>query len=438
MTQGLSTTQEKPERGRTFVSNFSMVVRIRGKFSLGQLQQALDCIRSRHGLLIPGAVEESLPGAHFPVCLLADNGNEDAWKEIVKEELRRPFPGEGGPFARFTWLKARDHSDLVGTFHHGVCDGFSGVYVMRDLLQVLGDPEAPAAPLPLLPHFSTLIPASVTTNPRVRWQLRKLVMTMRAALLLGRLRRRFIRQPAPASVEGSESTPGALPPELRMCILTQTLTAAQTTTLVQRCKAEGTSVHAAACTAWLRAFANTLPGRASRIRSVSSPVSLRNRLTQPVGDTTGMFMSTVETRLNCKPGGDFWEMAREFQARLKQSATDENLFRMPLMFGAFARSFSKEEMGEVARIFFQRQVTYDFSITNLGRLDFPSQVGPLRIESFHNLVNSSDLERTVGVNTFDGRLTFIFIFRESRMTPQDGEQLMRQAIRQLGEASGWE
>jgi NRPS condensation-like uncharacterized protein len=222
-----------------------------------------------------------------------------------------------------------------------------------------------------------------------------------------------------------------------MCILTHTLTASQTAGLVQRCKSEGTTVHAAVCTAWLRAYATTLPRKASRICSVSSPVSLRNRLIQPVGDTTGMFMSTLETRLHCKPGRDFWEMAGEFQARLKQDATDEKLFRMPLMFGAFARSFSKAEMGEVARIFFQRQVTYDFSITNLGRLDFPSQVGPLQIESFHNLVNSSELERTVGVNTFDGRMTFIFIFRESRMTPQEGEQLMTDALRQLAEVSGW-
>jgi len=437
MIQASSTAKEQPQAGGTFISNFSIVVRIRGKFSLGQLQQALDCVRSRHRLLIPRAEDERLPSAHFPVCFLADNKDNDGWKEIVREELRTPFPGDHGPFARFTWLASKDHSDLIGTFHHGVCDGFSGVYVMRDVLQALGDPDAPVPPLPLSPHFSTLIPESVSASPGVKRQLCKLVMTMRLAMLLGRLRSRIIPAPQPASVEGSASTPGALPPELRMCILPHTLTASQTASLVQRCKAEGATIHAAACTAWLRAFANTLPGKASRIRSVSSPVSLRNRLTQPVGDTTGMFMSTVETRLNCKPGRDFWEMAREFQAQLKQDATDEKLFMMPLMFGEFARNFSKAEMAEVARIFFQRQVTYDFSMTNLGRLDFPSQVGPLQIESFHNLVNSSELERTVGVNTFDGRMTFIFIFRESKMTPDEGEQLMAQAVRQLREASGW-
>jgi hypothetical protein len=106
---------------------------------------------------------------------------------------------------------------------------------------------------------------------------------------------------------------------------------------------------------------------------------------------------------------------------------------MPLMFGAF----SKDEIMEVAKVFFGRPVKYDFSITNLGRLDFPGEVGPLQIESVYNLVNSSEHESTVGVNTFGGRMTLILIFRESKMTPQAGEQLMADALQQLAEAAGW-
>jgi NRPS condensation-like uncharacterized protein len=281
-----------------------------------------------------------------------------------------------------------------------------------------------------------LIPESVTGNPRVKRQLRKTLMIMRAAMLLGRLSSRITPGSQRAAAQESGPATGELPPHLRMCILTKTLTAAHTAGLVQSCKAEGTTVHAAVCTAWLRAFANTLEGTASRIRSVSSPVSLRSRLTQPVGDTAGMFLSTVETSLNCKPGRDFWEMAREFHTRFKQGSTDDKVFMMPLMFNAFSRNFSKAELAQAARAFFDRLIKYDFSITNFGRLDFSTQMGPLRIESFHNLVNSSEHERTVGINTFDGKMTFIFMFRESKMAPQAGEQLIMQAVQQLAQASG--
>jgi hypothetical protein len=433
MAQASSTAKEQSHPRGTFVSNFSIVVRVHGEFSFEQLEQALDCVRPRHRLLITSPGKEDLASEYFSLRCLPSQGN-NAWKEIVKEELRLPFPG--GPFARFTCLQSQDHADLVGTFHHGVCDGFSGVYVMRDVLQALGDPDAPVAPLPVPPHLSMLIPGSVITSPRLQWQLRKTLTTMHLALSLGRLRRRILPKPPPVPVKESDSTPGELPPNLRMCILTQTLTASQTARLVQCSRAEGTTIHAAICTAWLRAFANTLPGKASRMRRVSSPISLRNRLIQAVPETAGMFLSTGETRLHCKPGRDFWEMAREFHARFKRDTTDAKLFVMPLLFGAFARSFSNAEMGEAVRMFFGGPVKYDFSITNLGRLDFPAQIGPLRIEAFHNLVNSSEHERTVNVNTFDGRMTFIFIFRESKMAPDEGEQLMGQAIQQLAEVSG--
>lgn len=424
-------TQEKVEAGGTLSPNFSIVVRVRGEISLHQLQEVLDCVRARHRLLIPGTAENPA-SHHFPLRVLSDD-REDAWKEIVKEELRTPFAEEGGPFARFTWLRSQDRSDLIGTFHHGVCDGFSGVYMLRDILQALGNPELQVSALPPPPHLARLIPEAVTANPHVQRQLRRNKMILRAMMLFGRLRARIFPQPRPAPAQGNASAPGELPPNQRMHILTQTLTASQTEELVRRCKAEGVTVHAAVCTAWLRAHADTLPGSASRNRSVSSPVSLRNRLAQPVDETAGMFMSTVETRLRCTPGRDFWEMAREFHARFRQDAADENAFMMPLMFGAF----SKDEIMEVAKAFFSRPVKYDFSITNLGRLNFPTEVGPLQVEAFYNLVNSSEHERTVGVNTFGGRMTFILIFRESKMTPQAGGQLMADALQQLAEASGW-
>lgn len=423
-------THEKAAARGTLSPNFSIVVRVRGEFSLQQLQEALDCVRARHRLLIPGAAED--PACHhFPVRTLSDAGAE-TWKEIVKEELRTPFADEGGPFARFLWLQSPECSHLIGTFHHGVCDGFSGVYLLRDLLQVLGNPSLQVPALPLPPHLGSLIPKAVTANPRVKRQLRRNKMILRSMMMFGRLRARLLPQPRPVPAQGSASAPGALPPNLRMCILTHTLTASQTEGLAQRCKAEGVTVHAAVCTAWLRAHAQTLPRSASRTRSVSSPVSLRKRLSQPVDETAGMFMSTAETRLRCMPGRDFWEMAREFHARLRQDAADENAFMMPLMFGAF----SKDEIMEVAKAFFSRPVKYDFSITNLGRLDFPTEIGSLQVEAFYNLVNSSEHERTVGVNTFGGRMTFILIFRESKMTPQAGGQLMADALQQLAEASG--
>jgi len=437
MTQGPSTTKDALQHRGALSINFSIAVRVSGTFSLEQLQQALDRVRVRHKVLIPNG------DFHFPLrCVTSKDDN--AWQEVVKEELCTSFQNDCKAFARFTWVHSQDHSDLihrtatlVGTFHHGVCDGYSGFYVMRDVLQLLGNSTASLLPFSPPPHISTLIPESVKANPLVKRRLRMIVMMTRLHLWIKRLRARFVSKPQPVAIKDDLSAPGALPPNLRMCILTKTLTDSQTKQLAQRCKAEGTTVHAAVCTAWLRAFEDSLAAKAPRLRSVSSPVSLRNRLSQQIDETAGIFLSLVETSLDCKSGREFWGMAREFQSSFKRNATDENLFMMPLTFGAFSKAFSEAEMADAVRTLFSRPVKYDFSITNLGRLDFPKQIGPLQIESFHNLVNSSEHERTVNVNTFDGRMTLTFIFRESKMTPHAGEQLMRQAILQLQEASNW-
>ncbi|HEX2997273.1 MAG TPA: hypothetical protein VHP14_20790, partial [Anaerolineales bacterium] len=386
MTQSSFPAGEKPGSREPLSLNFSIVARVRGEFSLGQLQQALDRVRVRHRLLIPGAEEENLVSAHFPLQSLTNGDSDHAWKEIVADELRTPFLNDSGPFARFIWLQSNGYSDLIATFHHGICDGFSGVYVMRDVLQALGNPNTRVPALPLPPHLVKFIPEAVTKSLRVKWQLRRNVMMIRLSALLLRLQKRFV-----ARSRENESALEGLPPYLRTCILTQTLTASQTARLVECCKAEGITVHAAVCTAWLSAFADTLDEKASRARIASSPVSLRNRLTQPAGEMAGMFMSTVETRLDCKPGRGFWEMAREFHANLRQEATDEKVFMMPLMFS----TRPPDAIMEVGKAFFSRPVKYDFSITNLGRLDLPAKIGSLQVESFYNLVNSSHHERTV-------------------------------------------
>jgi hypothetical protein len=138
---------------------------------------------------------------------------------------------------------------------------------------------------------------------------------------------------------------------------------------------------------------------------VSSPVSLRPRLIQPVPEAAGMYLSTVETRLDCRPGSGFWDRARQFHSNYNRASTDEEVFLMPLMLGALSRHLTKEEMAEAARIYFNRPVKYDFSITNLGRLVFPARAGALHIEYVHNLVNASEHERTVSVSTFEEKMS---------------------------------
>ena len=161
-------------------------------------------------------------------------------------------------------------------------------------------------------------------------------------------------------------------------------------------------------------------------------------MSQPVDETAGIYMSGVETHVHCSPERDFWEIAREFKERMIRDSTDEKVFMTPLMIGTFFSIFKEEEIVAAIGKFFNRPVKYDFSITNLGRLDIPIEIGPLQVETFHNLVNSSEHERTVGVNTQGGKMTFTYTFRESKMDPVAGKSLLKEAMDQLAKAVDWQ
>ena len=401
-----------------------MVVRIRGRFSIPELEKALDGIRFRHTALIPGAGTDDPFASHFQVRELTGCAEMD-WQEIVKEELLKPFPQGQGPFARFVVLRLERAADLTGVFHHGICDGMSGVYVMRDILRLLSEPDNVLPSIPGQPSMRSLIPASVRESRQVQRKIRGFLIMIRLRLLLQRVRAMWFSAPIQNSAEG-------LPASQRMYILTESLTVDQTAALVARCKAERTSVHAALCLAWLRAWAIQLEGRKSCARSASSPISLRERLGIP--DTSGLYLANAVTRVNCVPRRDFWQGAREFKRKLKQASNDENLFLYPLMIGAVFSQLPEKDQKDILPVLFNRPVRYDFSVTNLGRVDLPVKAGRFELEAFTNLVNASEYERTICVNTFNGKLTTTLLFRESKMDLRCAEKLKELATLQLANA----
>jgi NRPS condensation-like uncharacterized protein len=426
--------------GQIVPMNFAMMARIGGDFSVEQLHAALARVRERHPLVAVRVAVDEVEGAcfvsegvpDFSVRVLTGCGDAD-WTAVVKEELGEPFVWDRGPFVRFVVLRGPDFSDLVAVCHHGICDGMAGAYLLRDVLQTLGEPAVSLAPLPVPPDLWALMPAAARVAPRARFQMAATKALLRVARLAQRIWRRVAPpRPAVSTVEG-------LPTWKRFCVLGWALDEAQTSQLMARCRAEGTSVHAAICAAWLRAFAEMQPGRKSWMRKVSSPISLRNRLTPSADEAFGLFMSVVVTAANCAPERDLWDIARDIKQELNKGSTDEKIFRWLLNMQSMVSAFSDADMLSVLDEFASQPVAYDFSITNLGRLDFPVRYGPLRLEAMYGpAVNTSEQERTVGVTTVGGRMTFTLAFRDFVLDPAAAEQLKARAMARLGEAAGWQ
>ncbi len=129
-------------------------------------------------------------------------------------------------------------------------------------------------------------------------------------------------------------------------------------------------------------------------------------------------------------------MAREFKRKFSRGTTDEALFFRSALFEQVFSQTPQEDIETLIQILFFGQVKYDYSMTNLGRIPIPECNGDLQVEAFYGpLVNSSSRERTVGISTVAGKMSFSFAFRQSMMNPARGKALLDRALGLLLEAA---
>ncbi len=415
-------------------SNFTMLARVSGGFSLDQLQEALGKARRRHPLLAVRAAVDHAGWPHFvsedmpvlPVRVVERSSNDD-WMQEVAAELVRPFTWKTGPLIRLVWLKAEDISDILVVCHHCVADGLSVAYLIRDLLHYLGQPEAMVEPLPLLPGSAELIPARFTNSVPILLKARLLATLFKGWLRFRQLKKKLV---------GSDKK--EIANTLKYAVLPWVLTEPQTSALVAGCRQEQATVHAALCTAFLRAFAEEQAGKKVWRRRVSSPVSLRGHLNRPVGEGFGVFIALTKIVVDCRPARDFWEIARDVKRQFAREVTDEALFRYVANVNAVVKAIAKDLSLAIIEDSWPPSVDYDLSITNLGRLDFPRQYGPLQLEAMYGpSVSGIPQENVLGVTTVGRRMFFTFVVTDMGLGIPKAERIKERAMQHLAEAVGW-
>ncbi len=212
------------------------------------------------------------------------------------------------------------------------------------------------------------------------------------------------------------------------------LSEAETSALIGLCRRHEVTVHSALCTAFLNIYARLDPsGRA--LRSVSSPVSVRTRLTQHIDDQVGNYINSgIRITLDCSSTRDFWEMAQEFNSNLAAGTNDDSLLIPIVRFHNMLRGLL--QMDTPLRLPESGgRADYDFSLSNLGYLNFPKKYGQLELECIYGPMLNFFLDETIiGVATVSGKLTFSLISRQRLMNYSDALRMREQftvTLRQL-------
>ena len=386
--------------------NFALAAHIRGHFSQAQLRSAIKKILEKDAQIGGRIIRDEAGRLWYETDHVSEppiriaQGN---WIDEVAEELLRPFDTSTGPLMRFVMVQTEEYTDLIMVCHHCIADGLSAAYVLRDLFCYLVVPAAQVTPLVLLPPFEELLPSKPPAN-----------MQFPSMMPI---------PPAKRSLSLASAN--------QLHVLSWAFTRAQTDAFVARCRREGTSVHAAICAAFLIAFTATNKGEPGT-HSVSTPISLRSRLSLPVEEHFGLFIHPgIKTHLESTDGKDFWESAREIKASLNRAVKSEEFWNI-FYFGQYLlRTMPLEQV----LAFNELPVDYDLSVTNLGCLDFPEFDQPLRLEALYGpAVNSMEDDQVLGIATAGGQMTFTLVSHDRSLDFFTARQVKNVAMEQLVQA----
>jgi hypothetical protein len=391
--------------GRIYANIFAMNAHVKGEITVSEVRFSIDKVCQKYPFLAAHVVTdegiewyETAGTEPIPVNLL-----ERDWSEAIVAYLNMPFDNRTSPQLRILLRSYNGYSDLVLMIDHSIADGLSGSFVLRDILHYIAHPDGVVIPIEYRPSLDQLLPPYNIEE---------------AASL------------PDASGEVTSSEPAS---SRTLFIVPWSLSEADTTALLVQCRRHEVTVHSALCTAFLNIYARLDPSGRT-LRSVSSPVSVRNCLTQPVGEQVGNYINSgVRISLDCTPERAFWEMAHEFNAALAAGTDNDSLLISIVKFHNMIRGWYQSvvpltipESGGRA--------DYDFSLSNLGYLDFPKNYGWLELECIYGPILNSFIDETIiGVATAGGRLTFSLVSRLRLMNYADALRIREQFMTMLNE-----
>jgi hypothetical protein len=407
--------------GRTpFTSVFP--IQVAGELDESRLRHALARVQAKHPLL-RCAIEEAARAPRFvlldrptPIPLrIVERNREDEWQTEVRREWVKPFEASREPLLRVVWVRGGDVHELVLVAHHCICDGHSGINLLRELLSAYGEPEQDLGVYDALGAIEDLVPAALLENRRfqrrVRWKARVLRLTL------------FLQR-------RSGSRPGARIPAGQMYFHRWNTGSDAALALTERCRSEGVTVLAAAGVAFMQSFRDVRGARG--LRKTSTMVDARRFLPELRADA--MFGLAPGIALNGKglpPGqmsaADFWARARAVKADLtprieRLGATlRETLAALESLHDRYAGLVAWFENAPAGR---------NLTLSNLGRLDLPRQYRSLTLERVYSplVMVSPTPANTVVISSFAGDMEFAIVSDEQSLPQAEAMEIQQRAM----------
>jgi Condensation domain len=387
--------------------HFTIAANIIGTLHLEGLQQALVKVQQRHPLL---NVKIALDRSEIP-WVITDTGNipvrlverhsPQQWQQEVERELANPFDWNQAPLIRLVLVRGNEASDLIISCHHSISDGMSAVFLLRDILQMLGTPDRSLPALPSHPPYAQLIPHFEQKPPTLPFE------------------------PSLATIPTQSTVPAHSRPHLHAW----SLTTAETIEIVHACKQAKTTVHTAICAAFLLTISQQPEVDAATPLKCLTAINFR-RFLPAIEDDFGFYYGLIKTVHSIDPAVSVWELAHALKAELdRRTAPDQIFAHLPEIEGFLATPPSFDDVVKMVEIV----NGCDLCVTNLGRLTIPQQYGELQLVALYgpSIISHTDRDLFVGVMTLGEQMFFSLTYSESDFSATQIKQIQQTAMQFL-------
>lgn len=359
-------------------AHFLVIAEFGEVLTADRLRPALAAVQRRHPLL--SAHVEDRPGTRLgfyrapavvPIELTVHRGQDSSWTDMAAEELSRMFDRSRAPLMRASLMQGPASSALLLTFDHTIADGISSVTVLGDVVAALNGRDL--ADLPTPPSQEHMIarklggidpfdPSELPDDPRMR---------------------------EPATIRAFDGT--------LTNVQTMALSEIETARLVERCRAERTTVHAALPTATCRVRATE---RGDDFIRVLNPINFRPLI--GVERDCGLYIQATWTGMSPWDGTPFWDLTRRMTAHLEVARSARGILTASL---AIQHAMTVDTEVDHAEEVFERVCPFDMLLTNLGVQNL-DDTNPLRPAAVWGPVTQAQIdgEYVTGVTTYDGQL----------------------------------
>lgn len=361
-------------------THFLLVAEFDGELAEDQLRGALDAVQTRHPLLTVQIEDRPVSRLGFyrpdevaPIPLTVRHSSEDSWHSLAAQELSRPFDRSIAPLIRATLLRTPSSSTVLLTFDHTIADGISSMLVFDDLVGALnGGPVLARSTPPVLEDL--------------------LAQRVRAV------------DPPPTEPDARMTIPSTIRPfdGAAPHLHTATLSQLETARLVNRCRAERTTVHAALLVAGSSVRAR-LHGD-TFVRALS-PIDIRKLIHNP--PDCAVYIACTTTGLATTGDESFWTRARMMTDQLAAARSASGVL---IAAAGLAQAIDTHADRADAEDVFTHQLPWELLMTNLGRQTITSNF-ELRPRALWGPIVQSQTAReyVTGIVTYGKRMRMVAV-----------------------------